>query len=234
MQKIKYETLERILVEKPVDRVEYIANLCQDKVVLDLGCYDETALNKLGTEHWMHGRISKHARSVVGVDASDSIPDKALRINKASTIYKGDVLQLPEEIIEMHDYDVIVAGELLEHLENPLSFLLMIKANFPGKKLVLSTPNAVSVSNSLLGVLRREAQHKDHLAIFSYKILNTLCVRAEYKAWKIKPYRFYATEMLLESSGFKKVIVLLVEKGLRLIEWLFPLLSFGYMVVIDI
>lgn len=233
MQVLKYETLEKILVDKPVDRVGYIADLCQDKIVLDLGCYDETAVSKVGTEHWLHGRISDVAKIVVGVDAADSIPENGLRTNNSSMIFKGNVLKLPEGIVEMYDYDVIVAGELIEHLENPLSFLLMIKAKFPGKKLLLSTPNAVSFSNALMGIIGREAQHKDHLAGFSYKILNTLFMRAGYNAWIIRPYRFYATEMLLECKGTKKLFVLGVEKGIRFLEWLFPLLSFGYIALID-
>jgi 2-polyprenyl-3-methyl-5-hydroxy-6-metoxy-1,4-benzoquinol methylase len=231
---LTYETLERIFVDKPVDRVGYIANLCQDKVVLDLGCYDETAVNKLGTEHWLHGRISNVARIVMGVDAADAIPENGLRIKNSSMIFKGNVLRLPESIVEKYDYDVIVAGELIEHLENPLGFLLMIKAKFPGKKFLLSTPNAISLSNALMGVIGREAQHKDHLAIFSYKILNTLCERAGYKAWVIRPYRFYATEMILECKGIKKLFVLVVEKCVRFLEWWFPLLSFGYIVVVEV
>ena len=34
-----------------------------NKVVLDIGCFDETALGKRGTPHWLHGRILAKASS---------------------------------------------------------------------------------------------------------------------------------------------------------------------------
>ena len=57
-QHLTYETLEKLNICRPVDRIGFIANLCRDKRVLDVGCFDETALIKRDTEHWLHGRIS--------------------------------------------------------------------------------------------------------------------------------------------------------------------------------
>ncbi len=88
----------------------------------------------------------------------------------------------------------------------------------------------VSFANTLMGSLRCEIQHQDHLANFSYKILSTLCRRAEFTAWQIQPYRFYATEMILSSSGAKKAAAIVAERGIRIVERLFPLLCFGYIV----
>jgi hypothetical protein len=76
----------------------------------------------------------------------------------------------------------------------------------------------------------REVQHPDHLHNFTFKILNTLCLRAGVESWTIVPYRFFATEMILRSHGPKRWLVLGVERCIRVVEWLFPLLSFGYIV----
>ena len=48
------------------------------------------------------------------------------------------------------------------------------------------------------------------------------------------PYRFYATEMILNSSGAKRVFVTLLESSIRLVERLFPLLSFSYILHISL
>ncbi len=58
---LKYETLERIEVSRPVDRLAYIVELCRSKRVLDIGCLDETAIIKKDTEYWLHGRIAEVA-----------------------------------------------------------------------------------------------------------------------------------------------------------------------------
>ena len=96
--------------------------------------------------------------------------------------------------------------------------------------MVLSTPNGGCFSNTLLGIFGREAQHPDHLHVFSYKILNTICLRAGLSDYKIIPYKFYATEMILASRGFKRVSARLTERLVNGVEYVFPLLSFGYIV----
>jgi len=227
---LTYETLEVVRVKRPVDRVAYIADICRDQVVLDLGCYDETALVKVGTMHWLHGQISNVARRVDGVDMSAGIPPTGFRTSPNSVIYKGDAVGLEGVAGIGDDYDVVVAGEFIEHIEAPLVFLKKLRSLFPGKTLIFSTPNGPSVSSVLMGMIGREAQHPDHLANFSYKILNTLCLRAGFKSWEIVPYHFYASEMILRSRGVGKVFVILVERFLRLFEWFFPMTSFGYVV----
>lgn len=225
---LKYETLERLPVQQPVDRLDFIAAQCNGKIVLDIGCFDETALVKRDTKHWLHGRIGAKAKLVVGVDNSSKIPSEGLRTGENSMIFRGDGVHVDLSLAGGNDFDVIVAGEFIEHIENPLEFFREMKIRFDGHQLIVSTPNGVAFANTLLGCIGREVQHHDHLHNFTYKILNTLCVRSEFKSWEIIPYRFYATEMLLASSGVKRVLVSMVERSIRLVEWAFPLLSFGY------
>lgn len=231
---LKYETLEELHVSRPVDRLNFIVDNCVGKIVLDVGCFDETALVKRETLHWLHGRLAAKAKLVVGVDNSSKIPNEGLRTADNATIYRGDGVHVDESLTGQNDYDVIVAGEFIEHIENPLEFFRAIKARFPGRELIISTPNGVSFANTLMGLIGREVQHKDHLYNFTFKILNTLCLRSGFKNWEIVPYRFYATEMILNSTGAKRVFVRLVERLIRLVERLFPLLSFGYVLRITL
>jgi 2-polyprenyl-3-methyl-5-hydroxy-6-metoxy-1,4-benzoquinol methylase len=227
---LKYETLEKIQVQRPVDRLDFIVACCVGKVVLDIGCFDETALVKRETKHWLHGRLAANAKSVVGIDNSSKIPSEGLRTANNSMIYRGDGVHPEESFAKRSEYDVIVAGEFIEHIPNPLEFFGEMKIKFAGRELIISTPNGVSFANTLLGVIGREVQHHDHLHNFTFKILNTLCLRSGFKSWEIIPYHFYATEMILNSHGAKRVFVKLIEHLIKLVEWFFPLLSFGYIV----
>lgn len=231
---LKYETLEKLPVQRPVDRLDFISGSCAGKIVLDIGCFDETALVKRETHYWLHGRLAATAKFVVGVDNSTKIPPEGLQTSANATIFRGDGVHVDESITGRNDYDVIVAGEFIEHIENPLEFFRAIKARFAGRELIISTPNGVSFANTLLGSIGREVQHHDHLHNFTFKILNTLCLRSGFKSWEIIPYRFYATEMILNSSGAKRAFVSLVEHMIKLVEQLFPLLSFGYIVRIKL
>jgi 2-polyprenyl-3-methyl-5-hydroxy-6-metoxy-1,4-benzoquinol methylase len=231
-QKLSYETLEHLRVARPVDRLSFVAEQCRGKRVLDIGCLDETALKKRDTEHWLHRRIAAVAQNVLGIDSSDQLPPEGIVTGPNSRIIKGDGLNPDSGHVNAGAIDIIVAGEFIEHLECPLAFLRTMKERFGGRKLLISTPNGVSFANGLLATIGREAQHPDHLLTSTYKTLNSLCARAGVSDWRILPYRFYATEMLLDSAGLKKVAVRLVEKVVRMVEFAFPLRSFGY--VIDI
>jgi 2-polyprenyl-3-methyl-5-hydroxy-6-metoxy-1,4-benzoquinol methylase len=70
----------------------------------------------------------------------------------------------------------VVAGELIEHLENPLQFLRSFRqvSRLKGKALLLSTPNATAIHNCLIALGNRESTHRDHLRILSFKTLSTL------------------------------------------------------------
>ena len=129
---------------------------------------------------------------------------------------------------------MIIAGEFIEHIDQPVDFLLMLKRRFPGREVILSTPNGLAFSNTLLGMIGCEAQHPDHVHIFTYKILRTLCRRAGLDQVTITPYRFYATEMIFNSKGLRRTAALAVEPFVRAVGWCFPLLSFGYVLRISL
>jgi SAM-dependent methyltransferase len=227
---LQYRTLEKVPVRRPVDRISFIADRCRGKRVLDIGCLDETALFKKDTMHWLHGRITQVAESAVGVDNSTRIPAEGLAVATNSRIYRGDATDGAFLAKIGEESEVVVAGEFIEHIENPLRFLTTLRAALPGRELIVSTPNGPCLSNTLLGLIGREAQHHDHLHVFSYKTLNTLLMRAGFEDWEIIPYRFFATEMKLTSPAPFRPALGLIEWGIRAAEYLFPLLSFGYIV----
>ena len=57
MVELAYDTLERVPMPRPVDRLDYVSGVCRGHRVLDIGCLDETAHAKRDTAHWLHGRI---------------------------------------------------------------------------------------------------------------------------------------------------------------------------------
>jgi len=197
---------------------------------------DETAwAAKRGRGTWLHEEISRAALRVDGIDNSAAVPAEGLRTGSNATIQRGDICDPRHLIAALEDSpDVVVAGELIEHLENPLQFLTRFTEidRLSGKTLILSTPNATALHNILIGLARRESTHQDHLCILSYKTLTTLCTRAGFARWEIIPYFSRFTEMQERHSGASRLLVKAVERIVNLVEWMFPLLSFGYIVQI--
>lgn len=227
---LSYQPLERLHVLKPVDRCDFIIDQCRGRTVLDLGAYDETALVKQDAGEWLHARIANVARSVLGIDSSSSITSDGINTGPTARIIRGDVAALSAVLPAETTPDVIVAGELLEHLPEPLNFLQQLKTLFPGRQLVASTPNTTNISNVVLALRCRESTHKDHLSVFSFKTLSTLCCRAEFEQFCIVPYHVRYTEMLLRHSGARRRLVRMAESLVSGIESTFPLLSGGYIV----
>jgi len=233
-----YTPLEKLAVPRPVDRIPFLRTAVAGKRVLDLGAMDETAYQtKRGQGTWLHEELSRTAAQVLGVDASPEVPATGLVTGERSRIIHGDISTLADILSETRfDPEVIVAGELIEHLDSPLAFLRGLRAlpGLHGKRLLLSTPNASALHNGLVGMLGRESTHQDHLCILSYKTLCTLCHRAGFTRWEIIPYYSRFTEMKTRNPGVRGWIVSMGESGINLGERLFPLLSFGYVVAIDV
>jgi 2-polyprenyl-3-methyl-5-hydroxy-6-metoxy-1,4-benzoquinol methylase len=227
-----YEPMEHLSVPRPVDRIRFVAEACRDRKVLDLGAMDETAFeSKHGHGTWLHEEIANVAVQVLGVDNSPKVPAHGLATAANAKIVQGNIHQLGD-VLATHDFDpeIIVAGEVIEHLQNPLAFLHSLAAaeRLRGCDVVLTTPNATAIHNVLIGMLSRESTHRDHLFILSFKTLNTLCRRAGLKQWDIVPYRSAFTEMRARNRGLRGLAVAAGETAVNAAEWLFPLLSFGY------
>jgi hypothetical protein len=235
---LRYTPLERLDVPRPVERVRYIAAACAGRRVLDLGAMDETAWqSKRGLGTWLHEEISRTAASVEGIDSSPLIPVEGLRTAPNALIRRGDAGD-PGQLLDglTQTPDVVVAGELIEHLENPLQFLRRIAAieRLSGRTLLLTTPNATALHNVLIGLARRESMHHDHLCVLSYKTLTTLCTRAGFRSWKIIPYFARFTEMRERHSGPARLAIGVAERLVNALEWCFPLLSHGFIARIEL
>jgi SAM-dependent methyltransferase len=227
---LTYRPLERLHVAAPVDRLPYLVDLARGKVVLDVGCYDETALFKRGTGNWLHEELAKVAREVLGIDRSENIPPGGIVTSPNSRIVRGDIAQLPAE--DLARIDMIVAGEIIEHVPDTLGVLSAIasKPELKGKTFVATTPNATGFFNVALGMASRESQHPDHLQLYSYKTLNTLLERARFSDWTLIPYHVQYTELLLTARGPMAVATRVFQTVSRLVESAFPLLSGGWIV----
>jgi len=232
MKTLTYETVERLEVDRPVDKYRWITGQCAGRDVLDLGCLDETELDdKRGTDWWLHGRISKVARRVLGVDNSDQVPDGGIGTGPNSRIVRGDVYRLGDLDLPFKP-EVVVAGELIEHLPDPAAFLRTVRSvsQLTGAQLILTTPNASALYNALFGLCGRECQHRDHVAVQSYKTLHTICSRAGLVDWRVIPHTTRFPEMEVTARGARRLGVAAFTGTMNIVSSRFPLLAGGWIV----
>ena len=97
---------------EPVCRLDVIKNLCRGKEVLDIGCVQHDAENAV-SDAWLHKALVSVATKVVGVDYLEK--DIADLRSNGYDVVAGDVTR---PLAIDRQFDVIVVGNLIEHLSN--------------------------------------------------------------------------------------------------------------------
>jgi 2-polyprenyl-3-methyl-5-hydroxy-6-metoxy-1,4-benzoquinol methylase len=116
------------------ERQSIILDLVAGKDVLDVGCVQHVA-SRADSDEWLHKKLYFRAKSVLGLDYADA---EVKKLADTYNIVSGDA----ETVDLKRQFDCVVAGELIEHLENPGMFLRnMVNHLRPGGQIVLTTPN---------------------------------------------------------------------------------------------
>lgn len=116
-------------------KIRFAVSHCNGKDVLDLGCVQHNPEN-YKSKYWLHKAITRVANSVDGLDLYEE--GVAYLKSKGYAIFVGNAETFKLE----KTYDVIIAGDLIEHLGNLSGFLHSCKSHLRrGGKLLISTPN---------------------------------------------------------------------------------------------
>lgn len=103
--------------------------------LLDIGCVQHDAETS-ENDDWLHAELYDRADEVLGVDR---LPDDVKALQDAGY----DVVCADAERLDLdREFEVIVAGELIEHLSNVGQFLSRVRWHLqPEGRFILSTPN---------------------------------------------------------------------------------------------
>lgn len=204
--------LQPLPKSRPVDRRAFIVELCRDKRVIHLGFTDERlTCAKRAKARWLHAFLADSASELVGLDLDAVGVEDAVRGG-----YDAHVVDLQDADavagLGMRPADVVVAGEIIEHLDSPGPFLRAVRQLVKSDGvLIITTPNAYRTSNFLAPVLGGELNHPDHLAIHSIHTLRTLGERAGYRVLELGYYQNKPT-IPIKSAGA------LIVKAIRSVQ----------------
>jgi len=199
-----------------VSRLKVIEPLVRGKDVLDIGCVDARPGGVRKYESTgLHKFVGLHARSLLGVDIDADGVEEMRAKGHNIVCANAENMRLEQQ------FDCIVAGELLEHLNNAGNFLATMAEHLKDDGvLVLTTPNAFGISN-IFRIFRsnRIKVHPDHTCWYDPQTLIQLVNRYPLKVENIY---FANKDKWYRPRYFYKIFRYQLPK---LITWIWPYYS---------
>jgi SAM-dependent methyltransferase len=196
------EMVHRLPKARLVPRIPYVAEQARGCRVVHVGFVDagyQEMQAEAGT--WLHAHLAETASDLVGIDLDEAGVARAREEGYAAHV--ADCRD-PEQVdaLGLEPADLVIAGEVIEHLDDPGSFLDGLhRLLAPGGTLVLTTPNASGLLNGFAAMAGAEINHPDHVVLFSWRTLTNLMGR---HGWEV-----------VESATFVPAVKAAPGSGLR-------------------
>ena len=166
---------------RKVRRIEKFLEYCVGKDVLNIGIggyiddSDRTeSWIKSGLENTLHYRSVKVSNKVTGIDINKFALDSMSKVCSGEYICV-DIMADDFGNKVNEKYDVILFGEILEHLDDFSTALANLRSVLKEDGIiVISTPNAFAIDRFIKMFLSYEAVHLEHTCYFSYFTLKRL------------------------------------------------------------
>jgi len=146
----------------------------QNDIVLDVGFWGQAV--KIDDPNWVHRMLKGCAKEVYGVDLDYDIT----KLGNPGHYKK----QSAENFDFDMKFDVIFAGDIIEHLSNPGLFLDSCARNLKkGGRLIITTPNCFALYNIAEKFIKNEPEvNPDHTFYFNRMVLKKLLEKNRWQA----------------------------------------------------
>jgi 2-polyprenyl-3-methyl-5-hydroxy-6-metoxy-1,4-benzoquinol methylase len=160
------------------DRFSVIEPYVRGKEVLDIGCCGGKLDRPKGLQY---EKIRPLAKYILGIDVNR--PFLAEMKKKGYNVKFADA----EDFDLKRKFDVIVAGDIIEHIANHGKFLECCRRHLKrGGRLIITTPNPFYIMNTLLITFKKDASvNHDHTSWFGEYVMKTLLARFAFDVEKI-------------------------------------------------
>lgn len=166
---VDLENAHRPMIE---DRTARLVALAQGRSVLDIGVVEHGIASEANSR-WLHAHLRRAAERCVGLDILEA--DVAELSDRGYDVRVHDLTSTPYG----ERFDLVVAGELIEHLGNPEGFLRHAAASVAaGGRMVVTTPNPYQVHRAVKFFRGGFPDSVDHVSSFTPSQMAELAGRA--------------------------------------------------------
>jgi hypothetical protein len=151
-----------------VNRLDYLLNYCHGKKVLHVGFGDYPYLEeRLKNGSLLHTHLRKIASDLWGYDNNEETIRRYTEMTGDKQVISGDLMKMPL-MDPIHDVNVVLLGEVLEHLRDPHLAVENLYNSFPpGTDFLVTVPNYTSLDSFAGSLYKKELVHPDHYWYFS-------------------------------------------------------------------
>lgn len=190
-------------------RIEYLESVARGTNIIHVGCVDHIPLIpwKIENNIWLHKRLSDCAKRCLGIDLNaEGIQYLKTKLNYQDVLRMDIAEDSPAMEIVSQKWDFMIVGEILEHLNEPFSFLTSIKHNYSGiiDRIVITVPNAFRLPNFLSAKKHIEYINSDHRFWFTPFTLAKLLSDA---GMRVEEFQFCQDYPLTRKSILRKIIL---------------------------
>ena len=174
-----------------IDRDKMVLERCAGKKVLHVGCCAAPACREMcESGRLLHLKLREVASELWGLDMSGEDITYLKDQYQMENLVVGDAELIDRSFPSSSAFDVIVAGDVIEHLKNPGLFLDGTHSLLaPQGILIVSVPNGVVFHRGLKSLLGKETVNLDHNFYFSRKTLCHLLSSCGYETNEIYGFR---------------------------------------------
>ena len=213
------DMVHRLPKARIVDRVDYLVDAVRGRRAVHVGFVDSGCWEYHEQfDSWLHAHLDAAAASLVGLDLDEAGVEKA----KANGFEAYAVDCSDDEAVAaigLQPGEVVIAGEIIEHLDDSGSFLDGLHSVCAADgRLVVTTPNASGLLNAGAAALAGyEVNHPDHLTLYSCFTLTNLLERHGWEVTEVATYvpvlkEFDALQGRMKVLGAGARVVLGAEK----------------------
>ena len=151
--------------EEICSRINLVERMCSQKSIIHVGCVDHVPLikEKIQNGSWLHDRLTRVATRCEGIDINKEGVDYVRGLGYLN-VHCIDVMENNISLGFDGNFDYVLLGEVIEHVNNPAEFLSRVRSLFMkmASKVVLTAPNALRLENFRFALRGMESINTDH------------------------------------------------------------------------
>lgn len=188
-------------------RVDFLVDYVKNKRVLHIGFTDHIPLIdlKIKSNDWLHKLLINSSSRCIGIDINKESVEYVKNVIGIKDVYCLDISieSLPDQI-KNEVFDVVILGEVLEHIDNPVHFLnqINIKLSKQANELIVTVPNAFDSINLIEIRNGIEYINTDHRYWFTPFTLSKVLSRANFTTKD-----FFYLQSWMPRTGWKRFLI---------------------------